>query len=86
MSLRWASNHLEESEVVRSSAGAGTMYPPFSGYSRGTPQCMKSIDNPLLNHHFGRQHSPPTNFSILTPQRPLYLGTAFLGVGGGGLA
>ena len=79
-------------EVVRSSAGAGAVYPPphFFGVRVAYPKTWYQTSNPLQNHHFGTENDHPMNFSILTPlalppvpRYPIFGGWVWVGVGGG---
>ena len=66
-------------EVVRSSAGAGTILPYFLGVIRvAFPSWLYRMSNLLQNHRFGRQNDPPMNRSISTPTYPPYPGAIFL--------
>ena len=69
-------------EVVRSSASAGVVYPPFlGGHSRSIPQGMIFDVQPLVKSLFYRIRQSPNGFLIL---RPLSPETGYHLWGGGG--
>ena len=49
-------------EVVRSSAGAGVIYPPFWGHSRSIPQGMILDVQPLVKSLFCPIRASPNGF------------------------